>query len=121
MFRSFVGRVFPNSSAVLNLGFNVRGYVYFSLEVVKMVAVMRHLVQGYLALLIGVAVGIVFGLGLMGSRSAVFAAWECFCGPAFLLMFAKYSLFRICVWRSVVRNCFAMLASVSFRSVLRVK
>ena len=56
------------------LGFNVRGCVYFSVEVVRMVAVIRHLVQGYLALLIGVAVGMVFGLGLMGSRSAVFAA-----------------------------------------------
>ena len=75
VFRRFVGRVFANSSAVLNLlGFNVRGCVYFSVEVVRMVAVIRHLVQGYLALLIGVAVGMVFGLGLMGSRSAVFAA-----------------------------------------------
>ena len=74
VFRRFVGRVFANSFADLNLGFSVRGCVYFFFDVVRMVAVIRHLVQGYLALLIGAVVGMVFGLGLIGSRSAVFAA-----------------------------------------------
>ena len=63
MFLSIVGRVSANSSTLLNRGFKVRGWQYFSFVVVKIVAVIRHLVHGYLAELSGCLTGMILGLG----------------------------------------------------------
>ena len=67
-------RVSANWSVDLNLGLRVSGRVYFSLVMVRMVDVTRDLVQGNFAVGIGWRLGIVFGLGLIGKRSAVLAA-----------------------------------------------
>ena len=106
------GRVSANWSADLNLGLRVSGRVYFSFVVIRIVAVTRHLVQGNLAAGIGCRLGIIFGLGLNGKRSAVFAAYVCFCGPDFLLMLARKWLFRIWVCSNVVRKRFPISLSL---------
>ena len=63
-----------NSSAVLKRGLRVSGFVYFAFVVVRIVAVTRQRVQGNLAMFRGVELVMIFGLGLIGSLSAVFAA-----------------------------------------------
>ena len=93
--RMLEGRVSANWSADLNRGLRVRGRVYLSFVVVRIVAVTRHLVQGNLAAGIGCRLGIIFGLGLISKRSAVFVAYVCFWGPDFLLILTRKWLFRI--------------------------
>ena len=74
--------------------------MYFFSVVVRMVAVIIYLVHGYLVWVIGCRFGVDFGLCLMGSLSAVTAAYVCVLDPGFLVVFARCSLFLI--WVCVV-------------------
>ena len=92
--------------------------MYFLFVVVRIVAVIRHRVHGNLVSEIGWFGGMTLGLGLIGKRSVVLAAYVCLCGPDFLGILARNSLFRIWVWRRVVKNLVAISRLVSLRMLV---